>query len=79
MIIADLANGSNTDINKYVYAIIKAYEGKYIEAAKVGEMFDMRRMDPWVELPAEYTIKEILTQGIIVAETGKVIIKASVR
>jgi len=72
-------NGDPSAINKHVYAIINAFDGKYVEAAKVGDVFDMNRMEPAIELPAGYVVKEIVTQGLLEKGKSKAFMKALVQ
>ena len=77
-LLACVCEGNNDEIQMFLEALINASNGSLRPAAKVGDMFDMRFMEPDKELPAGYKVKGIVYSGLVRTTTGEVLLKAAV-
>lgn len=77
-LLACVCEGNNYEIQRFLDALIDASNGGFSPAAKVGDMFDMRFMEPDKELPAGYRVNGIVYSGLVRTTTGEVLLKAAV-
>ena len=77
-LMADVCMGDSNEVQKFLDALINASKGSLRRAAVVGDLFDMRFMEPDRELPARYTIKGVVYSGLVRTKSGEVLLKAAV-
>jgi len=58
--------------------IVRASDGEFRFAAKIGEVIDPTRMDPGRELPPGYVVCGLVYAGLVRATTAEVLVKAKV-
>lgn len=77
-LMARVCLGDAKEVQRFLDAMIAVSDGTLRKAASVGDMFDMRFMEPDKELPAEYIVEEVVYSGLVRTNTGEVLIKAVV-
>ena len=77
-LMARVCLGDAKEVQRFLDALIAVSDGALRKAASVGDMFDMRFMEPDKELPAEYIIERVVYSGLVRSKTGEVLLKAVV-